>query len=206
MTHKFFIEKIAAAVKKYAPEYGIKVYSPIIAQAILESAWGGSKLAAYHNYFGLKAGKGYKGKTVDFKTKEEVKGKTVTITDTFRAFDTLEDGVKGYFDFINTARYKSLKGITDPKKYLETIKAAGYATALNYVTTVYSVIEKNNLTQYDPGAVSAVSIAKNNKAVDDAFTTIAKDVIENVQKYGTGTVRKERIYNMVQQKINSLLR
>jgi len=204
MTHKFFIEKIAAAVKKYAPEYGIKVYSPIIAQAILESAWGGSKLAAYHNYFGLKAGKGYKGKTVDFKTKEEVNGKTVTITDTFRAFDTLEDGVKGYFDFINTARYKSLKGITDPKKYLEAIKAAGYATASNYVASVYSVIEKNDLTQYDPGAIPAAQ--KNNKAVDDAFTTIAKDVIENVQKYGTGTVRKERIYNMVQQKINSLLR
>lgn len=204
MTHKFFIEKIAAAVKKYAPEYGIKVYSPIIAQAILESAWGGSKLAGYHNYFGLKAGKTYKGKTVDFKTKEEVEGKTVTITDTFRAFDTLEDGVKGYFDFINTARYKSLKGITDPKKYLEAIKAAGYATASNYVSSVYSVIEKNNLTQYDPGASPAAP--KNNKAVDDAFTTIAKDVIENVQKYGTGTVRKERLYNMVQQKINSLLR
>ena len=204
MTHKFFIEKIAAAVKKCAPEYGIKVYSPIIAQSILESAWGGSKLAGYHNYFGLKAGKGYKGKTVDFKTKEEVKGKTVTITDTFRAFDTLEDGVKGYFDFINTARYKSLKGITDPKKYLEAIKAAGYATASNYVASVYSVIEKNGLTQYDPGAIPAAQ--KNNKAVDDAFTTIAKDVIENVQKYGTGKVRKERIYNMVQQKINSLLR
>lgn len=204
MTHKDFIEKIAAAVKKYAPDYGIKVYSPIIAQAILESAWGGSKLAAYHNYFGLKAGKTYKGKTVDFKTKEDVKGKTVTITDTFRTFDTLEDGVKGYFDFINTARYKALKGITDPKKYLEAIKAAGYATASNYVTSVYNVIEKNNLTQYDPGASPAAP--KNNKAVDDAFTTIAKDVIENVQKYGTGTVRKERIYNMVQQKINSLLR
>ena len=204
MTHKFFIEKIAAAVKKYAPEYGIKVYSPIIAQAILESAWGGSKLAGYHNYFGLKAGKGYKGKTVDFKTKEEKNGKMITIIDTFRAFDTLEDGVKGYFDFINTARYKSLKGITDPKKYLEAIKAAGYATASNYVASVYSVIEKNNLTQYDPGAIPAAQ--KNNKAVDDAFTTIAKDVIENVHKYGTGTVRKERIYNMVQQKINSLLR
>lgn len=204
MTHKFFIEKIAAAVKKYAPDYGIKVYSPIIAQAILESAWGESKLAGYHNYFGLKAGKTYKGKTVAFKTKEEKNGKLVTITDTFRAFDTLEEGVKGYFDFINTARYKSLKGITDPKKYLEAIKAAGYATASNYVASVGAVITKNNLTQYDPGASPAAP--KNNKAVDDAFTTIAKDVIENMQKYGTGTVRKERIYNMVQQKINSLLR
>lgn len=204
MTHKDFIEEIAAAVKKYAPEYGIKVYSPIIAQAILESAWGCSKLALHHNYFGLKAGKAYKGKTVDFKTKEEIKGKTVTITDTFRAFDTLDAGVKGYFDFINTARYKSLKGITDPKKYLEAIKASGYATASNYVTSVYSVIEKNDLKQYDTGASPAAP--KNNKTVDDAFTTIAKDVIENVQKYGTGTVRKERIYNMVQQKINSLLR
>ena len=50
-----FIEQIAPLIQKYAPKYDIKVCSPIIAQAILESASGTSELAKNaHNYFGLK--------------------------------------------------------------------------------------------------------------------------------------------------------
>lgn len=201
MTNTEFIKKIAVAVKKYAPQYDIKVYSPIIAQAILESAFGKSKLAEYNNFFGLKAGSSYKGKTVDFNTKEEINGKTVTIKDSFRAFGSLTAGVKGYFDFINTSRYSALKGETSPEKYLEKIKAAGYATASNYVPSLVAVIDKYDLRQYDPSA-STTAVDK----VDEAFTTIANDVIKNPNTYGNGTVRKERIYNMIQQKINTILR
>ena len=51
---KTFIENIAAAARKHAANYGIAVISPIIAQAINESGWGKSTLAAkYHNYFGM---------------------------------------------------------------------------------------------------------------------------------------------------------
>ena len=46
MTNQEFIEQVAKFVQKYAVQYGIKVHSPIIAQAILESGWGNSKLAA----------------------------------------------------------------------------------------------------------------------------------------------------------------
>ena len=58
MTHQQFINAIATAVKKYGNQYGISVCSPIIAQAILESAWGTSTKAKHHNYFGLKYRKG----------------------------------------------------------------------------------------------------------------------------------------------------
>jgi hypothetical protein len=37
MTHQEFIEAVAKGVKKYAPAYGIKVHSPII--AIDSNAW-----------------------------------------------------------------------------------------------------------------------------------------------------------------------
>lgn len=40
MTNQEFIEQVAKFVQKYAAQYGIKVHSPIIAQAILESGWG----------------------------------------------------------------------------------------------------------------------------------------------------------------------
>lgn len=42
MSNAEFIANIAALVRKYAPRYEICVYSPIIAQAVLESASGTS--------------------------------------------------------------------------------------------------------------------------------------------------------------------
>lgn len=148
---KSFVESIAVYVRRFAPQYGIKVCSPIIAQAILESAWGRSKLSAqYHNYFGLKCGSKWTGKSVNLSTQEEyTPGTKTAIKDNFRVYDSMEEGINGYFEFIQLPRYQNLRGITDPKKYLETIKADGYATASNYAEEVYSVIVKHNLTQYD---------------------------------------------------------
>lgn len=151
MTKQEFIQKIAGYVQKYAAQYGVMVHSPIIAQAILESGWGESKLAAvYHNYFGLKCGTKWKGKSVNLTTQEEYQpGTLTTIKDNFRVFDSMEAGVQGYFEFIQLARYQNLKGITDPRTYLETIKADGYATSSTYVQNNMRLVEQYNLTQYD---------------------------------------------------------
>ncbi len=151
MTNQEFIEQVAKFVQKYAAQYGIKVHSPIIAQAILESGWGNSKLAArYHNYFGLKCGTKWTGKSVNMTTQEEYTvGTLTTIKDNFRVYDSMEEGIRGYFEFIQLARYQNLKGITNPKKYLETIKADGYATSSTYVTNNTKLIEQYDLTKYD---------------------------------------------------------
>ena len=151
MDKQTFIKQIAGYVQKYAKSYGILVHSPIIAQAILESGWGESKLASqYHNYFGLKCGTKWTGPSVNMTTQEEYQpGVSTTIKDNFRVYDNMEEGVKGYFEFIQLDRYKNLKGITDPKKYLETIKADGYATSSTYVENTYALVTQYNLTQYD---------------------------------------------------------
>ena len=66
MSKQEFITKISALVQKHAPAYGIKCPSAIISQAILESGYGESLLAAkYHNYFGLKCGTAWKGRSVN---------------------------------------------------------------------------------------------------------------------------------------------
>jgi len=151
MDKQEFIEKIAGYVRKYAADYGIAVHSPIIAQAILESRWGESKLASvYHNYFGLKCGTKWKGRSVNMKTQEEYSpGTKTTITDNFRVYNSMDEGVKGYFEFIQLARYQNLKGITDPKKYLQTIKDDEYATSSTYVRDVYKCVTAYGLTKYD---------------------------------------------------------
>ena len=146
-----FISKVAKAVQKLAPTYGIKVVSPIVAQCIVESGWGESRLAKdYNNFFGIKAGSNWTGKSVNLKTNEEYEPGTITtITDAFRVYDSLEEGVKGYFDLIQLPRYANLKGVTDPSEYCRLIKQDGYATDSKYVDTLLSVIQENNLTQYD---------------------------------------------------------
>lgn len=147
-----FISKVATLVKKYAPQYNICVYSPIIAQAICESGWGESKLSKnYHNYFGLKCGTKWTGKSVNMTTQEEYEvGTLTTIKDNFRVYDNMDEGVKGYFEFIQLSRYSNLKYITDAQLYLETIKEDGYATSSTYVTTNMAIINEWDLTKYDP--------------------------------------------------------
>ena len=160
MTQSQFIEEIAKWVQEHAPEYKIAVCSPVIAQACLESAYGTSNKAKYHNYFGLKYRanrvKCHNGTFTDGGSEQNADG-TYTLlpgATQWYSFADVDNGVEGYFQFTNISNYKNLKGCTDPKKYLEYIKAAGYATSLKYVDNVYNVIVKNNLTRFDTLAAS----------------------------------------------------
>ena len=150
-SRKQFVIQIANYVRKYAPQYGIKVYSPIIAQAIHESGWGESSLSAkYHNYFGLKCGTLWTGKSVNLSTKEEYSAGTLTtIRSNFRVYDSMEEGVKGYFEFIQLKRYANPKGVTNPRQYLQNIKNDGYCTGSQYVDHTMAIINLYNLTQFD---------------------------------------------------------
>lgn len=153
MTHQEFIEAIANAAIKYAPQYGICVVSPIIAQACLESAYGTSPKADYHNYFGLKYRKDrvtcHNGYFQAGSQEQNLDGTYVPTTTDWYSFDNLDSGVHGYFQFINVVNYSNLKGVTNPYEYLVNIKADNYATSIDYVKNVWAVVEKWNLTTYD---------------------------------------------------------
>lgn len=210
MTNNEFIEQIAKCVKKYAYLYGIEVHSPIIAQAILESGWGKSGLASkYHNYFGLKCGSSWKGKSVNMATKEEYKVGTLTnIRDNFRVYDSMEAGVKGYFDFINTSRYANLKGVKSPEEYVRRLKADGYATSSKYVDNVMRVIRDNKLTRFDyKGGENMKKEELTGKVLSgkEIIDILAKRVING--DYGAGDDRKKKLgelYSIVQKRVNEL--
>lgn len=148
-----FISEIAKYVKEFAPKYGISIYSPIIAQAILESGMGTSYKAQYHNYFGLKYRPGRcptaNGRFVDDSKEQNADGSYKYITTEWFSFPNLKAGVQGYFDFTNIANYANLKGVTDPLIYLTNLRADGYASSLHYVQNAMEKIDKYNLRQYD---------------------------------------------------------
>lgn len=150
MSSTSFISEIAPLMVREAGKRGYKIVSTAIAQAIIESRWGESGLAKYHNYFGLKCGSKWTGKSVNMKTKEEyTPGTLTTISDNFRVYDSMEDGVKGYYDFISVYRYANLKVATTPKQYAEYLKSDGYATSSTYVSTLMNTVDKYNLALFD---------------------------------------------------------
>lgn len=164
-----FISKIAPVVQELAPKYGIGCCSAVIAQACLESAYGTSNKAKYHNYFGLKHRTGRvacsSGYFTDESSEQLTNGKYVKIQTTWFKFASVEKGIEGYFQFTDTANYANLKGASNPETYLRNIRDDGYATSLDYVDNCMAIVNKYNLTQYDPKGDESVTAPKITKMI-----------------------------------------
>ena len=153
MNKSEFIPTIAPLVKAENKKRGNPLFnSVVIAQAICESGWGQSTIMMKANaIFGIKATSSWKGKVYSAQTKECYDGiNYTTITDLFRAYDNLEESIADYFDLIcNSSRYSKALNTNSPLECITAIKNGGYATSPTYINTIMSIINSNNLTQYD---------------------------------------------------------
>ena len=150
-----FIQDILGYVEIYALKYNVQVYSPILAQAILESACGTSELAVNaKNYFGLKYRKNRcptsNGTYNKIGSEQNSDGSYVSSNMKWFTFPSMEACVIGYFDFTNISNYNNLKGITDPELYCKNLKIDQYATSLDYDTKLMNTIKAYDLTRFDP--------------------------------------------------------
>lgn len=191
---KKFIDTLMPLIERYSGgKYSVEC---ILAQAILESAWGKSQLAKkYNNFFGMKTGRGWKGEKVELSTKEEINGKLVTIKGSFRAYPDVESGIAGYFDFIKAKRYANLKGVTNYVEYATKIKEDGWATSCSYTKSLINIVNTYLFKDIKPATAPATT---------NDFDTIARYVIKGY--YGNGhNVRSNNIYNDVQYIVNCIL-
>lgn len=141
---KNFIATMAHAARNQS-KYKISP-SLVIAQGILESGWGKSKLYQDdNNAFGVK-GK-YQGHYSYFNTQEDNGGNHYELA-MFRKYPDLEDGIE---DHNKLLYHNYLNGI--PKNdYIADAKALqknGYATDPNYAQEIMSVVQENHLSKYD---------------------------------------------------------
>lgn len=141
-----------AAQKKY-PQVPWEL---ILAFSGLESGWG--KSAPQYNFFGMKPGKAWTGKTQQFDTTEYLPKATgynfpkvysVTpsgnkykwkVRDTFRAFDNPLDAFIDFCKFITGGRYKNAWGSKNIRDIVTNIWKAGYATDPNYVDKIMKLV------------------------------------------------------------------
>lgn len=152
-----FINTIAPYVIEMVHTRGWGVPSAIIAQAGIESAWGISKLGSIsdpescYNFFGMKwkdgCGCGYK----EFKTKEQnTDGSYYTISARFRKYDSIQDGINGYAQFIEGyKRYQPLFNAKGYVEYANLLKSCGWATSIAYAQNIIKTVQSHRLEQFD---------------------------------------------------------
>lgn len=158
MTREEFILASVEETQKKAKEYGVYCVGAIIAQSIKESASGTSELAVYaRNFHGLKwHEESSSGGIYNMvATERKPDGTYIKVPGEWGTYKDLNDGIDGYFKFLfdrpGVTRYNNLKGITDSRKYLETICADSYCTAepVAYTESCLSLIKEYGLDKYD---------------------------------------------------------
>ncbi|HIP37413.1 MAG TPA: LysM peptidoglycan-binding domain-containing protein [Crocinitomix sp.] len=116
-----------------------------LAQGILESANGNSKLAREaKNHFGIKCHKNWTGDT--FFQDDDKKNEC------FRAYNSANESYRDHSLFLaKRKRYASLfdLSLTDYKGWAKGLKAAGYATNPKYAHLLINIIEKYDLSRFD---------------------------------------------------------
>ena len=137
-----YIDQYAEYAMEQMRRYGIPA-SVTLAQGIIESAEGKSMLSrTANNHFGVKGE--FNGQYVradDDKPNEK-----------FKKYDNVGQSYEDHSKVLMGERYQKYTRNLSPDDYkgwAAGIKAGGYATAKNYVSTIVGVIEGANLQKYD---------------------------------------------------------
>jgi LysM repeat protein len=147
-----FILSIAPGARQSQRETGVPA-SVTLAQAILESDWGRSRLTTdAKNLFGIKAF-GHPGTAgvYDANTWEVSGGQNMVVSAGFKAYTSLADSIvdHGHW-FIDNSRYAPALAVRDdPRAFARAIADAGYATDPSYAPKLITLMDRFDLYAYD---------------------------------------------------------
>lgn len=142
---KNYVQRFAPVAQIEMQKFGIPA-SIKLAQALLESNAGDSKLAANHNnHFGIKcfSRNCARGHCTNFSDD--------THKDFFKNYRSAWESFRAHSYLLQSDRYKALFKLapTDYKNWAVTLKNAGYATDKKYAEKLIQIIEGLKLYEYD---------------------------------------------------------
>lgn len=140
-----FIEKVKVAAGLAARALNVSP-AMLIGHAALESGWGKKSIKDAQgnetwNLFGIKAGKGWAGKTVDVLTTEYIDGQPQKRVEKFRAYDSLEDAFADYTSLLQRRYADVMDSGADASRFAQALARGGYATAPDYARKVTQVVQ-----------------------------------------------------------------
>jgi flagellum-specific peptidoglycan hydrolase FlgJ len=148
-----FISEVASGAMAAQHRYGVPA-AVTIAQAIDESGWGQSQLAAQdHNLFGIK-GTGPAG-SVPMPTQEYVNGQPVSTSASFRVYHNAAESIDDHGRLLARSGYyqQAMAERQHPDKFAAALTGV-YATDPNYGASLISLMRRYDLYRYsnsDPG-------------------------------------------------------
>lgn len=183
MKKQDFINMVAPGAKASYAKYGVFA-SLVIAQGAYESGWGGSDVAkANNNLFGIKFhGKHDPSLKISQGTKANDGGY-------YTRYQSISDSIldHGYF-LRNNPRYTKAGAFTakNPQEQVTALKKANYDTAQTletYVKNIMSIINTNNLTQYDNGTYTGPSANTEDTSTSGQDSTSIPDITVESTNY-----------------------
>ena len=118
----------------------------ILAQAALETGWG--QHAPGNNVFGVKAGSGWSGGTVQTLTQEFRNGVASVGTAAFRAYQDVAESVQNYAALLSRPRYQAARDQgNDISAFATALQRSGYATDPHYAAKLVAIARSPRMQQ-----------------------------------------------------------
>ena len=176
-----YIETYKDVAQSNMKKYGIPA-SIILGQAILESGAGTAPLSEQaNNHFGIKCHKDWLG--------ESIKYDDDSIAECFRKYYNASDSFRDHALFLTKgSRYSFLFKLnkTDYKAWAKGLKAAGYATDVQYPAKLIGIIERFQLYQYDGVEIDKTVVTekkRDNTTQEGELYVVAKgDTLYSISK------------------------
>lgn len=140
-----FLGKLAGVAKATAEGLGLSPHL-LLAQAALETGWGRKAIKdgagqESFNLFGIKAGKQWKGKTVEVMTTEYIHGQAHQKVETFRAYASYAESFSDYAKLIKGRYGDAIAQGATAEGFGQALQAKGYATDPNYAQKIARVAQ-----------------------------------------------------------------
>ncbi|MGC9185800.1 MAG: flagellar assembly peptidoglycan hydrolase FlgJ [Thiomonas sp.] len=140
-----FIASILPSVQAAARQLGVTPVA-ILAQAALETGWG--RHTPGNNVFGVKAGPGWNGATVQSLTQEFSNGVASVGSAAFRAYQTVSESVQNYAALLAQPRYRAVRGQgNDISAFAAALQRSGYATDPQYAAKLEAIARSPRMQQ-----------------------------------------------------------
>src|SRR5215831_15983428 len=178
-----FLDEMVPTAKKVSADTGIP-WQVLVSIPANETGWGS---AVFHNnYFGIK------GPGAAAKTWEVIDGKRVDITDSFRTFDSPQDAMMGFAQFLNdNSRYKPALAYlkdnpADWGEFVRQIHKAGYATDPQWSNKVINIGEGLKGATLTAGGPSG--------GVSNVASNAPRTSVRQISQFGDPTLTAQEAY------------
>jgi flagellar protein FlgJ len=147
-----YVDRVWPHAAEAAKTLGVPAHF-LVAHSALESGWGKHEIrlpdgSSSYNVFGIKAGSGWRGATVEVASTEYEDGVARGVRDTFRVYGSYGEAFQDYARMLrDNPRFADVLGQRDGARFAQSLQRSGYATDPGYADKLTRIIGGTTLKE-----------------------------------------------------------